>query len=452
MTGSPTQLNDEALAGQLAGLRTSAPDTLLPWTLIDVGLADAYAAIDSPIGPLFVAFNGLGVSTVEQAAGRRDLRSAVPRRTGRTRAIGSRRCPTGSARRSTDGSAGDRRSRIALDLRGRTRVRAGRLDEGPRDPARRGPAVRLDRGRDRPAEGGAGGRHRARAQPGAAHRPVPPGRPERRDDRPVLARRAGTTSGRSSPPKAWTPTSSRRWPGPGSATSAPTRRTSTACRPVAQPGGSDRAIGSRSGRPATAIGRAIEPAGSAGPRPPRSRPEPRSRRTPSTRGRPAIRPARPARPGYAPHLDQPTQPSAPVGVRTAASPIAIWAGLLTLYFVWGSTYIAIRLGVETIPPFLMAASRFLVAGAILLTWEALAAAGSGTTRACRWPIDRAARTGANGVTRRSSALRCCSAGWAWSRSARRPCRPASPRSSSRCCRSGWPSSVGSSSVSGYRRR
>ena len=72
-------------------------------------------------------------------------------------------------------------------------------------------------------------------------------------------------------------------------------------------------------------------------------------------------------------MDQPTQPSAPVGVRTAASPIAIWAGLLTLYFVWGSTYIAIRLGVETIPPFLMAASRFLVAGAILLTWEALAA-------------------------------------------------------------------------------
>ena len=41
--------------------------------------------------------------------------------------------------------------------------------------------------------------------------------------------------------------------------------------------------------------------------------------------------------------------------------------------MWGSTYIAIRLAVETIPPFLMAASRFLVAGAILLAWEALAA-------------------------------------------------------------------------------
>ncbi len=71
-------------------------------------------------------------------------------------------------------------------------------------------------------------------------------------------------------------------------------------------------------------------------------------------------------------MDQSTQPSAPVGVRTAASPIAVWAGLLTLYFVWGSTYIGIRLGVETIPPFLMAAIRFLIAGAILLAWEAVA--------------------------------------------------------------------------------
>lgn len=53
--------------------------------------------------------------------------------------------------------------------------------------------------------------------------------------------------------------------------------------------------------------------------------------------------------------------------------MAIWAGLLTLYFVWGSTYIGIRIGVETIPPFLMAAIRFLIAGSILLGWEALIA-------------------------------------------------------------------------------
>lgn len=58
--------------------------------------------------------------------------------------------------------------------------------------------------------------------------------------------------------------------------------------------------------------------------------------------------------------------------RAAASPIAIWAGLLTLYFVWGSTYIGIRVSVETIPPFLMAATRFLISGAILLAFEAIA--------------------------------------------------------------------------------
>ena len=43
---------------------------------------------------------------------------------------------------------------------------------------------------------------------------MPPGRPERRDDRPVLAGRTGATSGRSSPRRAPTRTSSRRWRGP----------------------------------------------------------------------------------------------------------------------------------------------------------------------------------------------------------------------------------------------
>ena len=46
--------------------------------------------------------------------------------------------------------------------------------------------------------------------------------------------------------------------------------------------------------------------------------------------------------------------------------------MIVLYFVWGSTYIGIRLAVESIPPFLMAGVRFLIAGALLLTWEWLA--------------------------------------------------------------------------------
>jgi len=43
----------------------------------------------------------------------------------------------------------------------------------------------------------------------------------------------------------------------------------------------------------------------------------------------------------------------------------IWTALLIVYVVWGSTYLAIRVAIETLPPFLMAAIRFLVAGGVL---------------------------------------------------------------------------------------
>lgn len=50
----------------------------------------------------------------------------------------------------------------------------------------------------------------------------------------------------------------------------------------------------------------------------------------------------------------------------------IWIALLLVYFVWGSTYLGIRFAVETIPPFLHAAVRFLIAGTILYTWRRMA--------------------------------------------------------------------------------
>ncbi len=50
----------------------------------------------------------------------------------------------------------------------------------------------------------------------------------------------------------------------------------------------------------------------------------------------------------------------------------IWAALITVYIVWGSTYLAIRFAVESMPPFLMAATRFLIAGAVLFGWRWLA--------------------------------------------------------------------------------
>lgn len=44
---------------------------------------------------------------------------------------------------------------------------------------------------------------------------------------------------------------------------------------------------------------------------------------------------------------------------------AVWAGMLSIYILWGSTYIANRLAVQTIPPFLMTGIRNLTAGAVL---------------------------------------------------------------------------------------
>ena len=50
----------------------------------------------------------------------------------------------------------------------------------------------------------------------------------------------------------------------------------------------------------------------------------------------------------------------------------IWLALIALYIVWGSTYLAIRFVVETIPPFMSAGLRFLIAGAILFAWRRMA--------------------------------------------------------------------------------
>lgn len=50
----------------------------------------------------------------------------------------------------------------------------------------------------------------------------------------------------------------------------------------------------------------------------------------------------------------------------------LWVALIALYIVWGSTYLAIRFAVETMPPFLHASIRFLISGAILFTWRLMA--------------------------------------------------------------------------------
>ncbi|HEY3124404.1 MAG TPA: EamA family transporter [Thermoanaerobaculia bacterium] len=47
------------------------------------------------------------------------------------------------------------------------------------------------------------------------------------------------------------------------------------------------------------------------------------------------------------------------------------AAFAAVYLLWGSTYLAIRFGVETIPPFLMAGTRHLTAGLLLYLWTRL---------------------------------------------------------------------------------
>ncbi len=64
---------------------------------------------------------------------------------------------------------------------------------------------------------------------------------------------------------------------------------------------------------------------------------------------------------------------------------AMWKTLLAfsiIYFVWGSTFLAIRVGVHEVPPLLFAAMRFLVAGIVLYGW--MIARGERSPTARQW--------------------------------------------------------------------
>jgi drug/metabolite transporter (DMT)-like permease len=61
----------------------------------------------------------------------------------------------------------------------------------------------------------------------------------------------------------------------------------------------------------------------------------------------------------------------------------LWLALLTVYLVWGSTYFGIAVAIESMPPFVMLAGRFLVAGGLLFMWEVLRNRGS-----MPWPTRR----------------------------------------------------------------
>ncbi len=61
----------------------------------------------------------------------------------------------------------------------------------------------------------------------------------------------------------------------------------------------------------------------------------------------------------------------------------ILSAFAIIYLVWGSTYLAIRIGVLEMPPFLMAGIRFFLAGLILYAWMRLTGVPSPTKREWR---------------------------------------------------------------------
>jgi O-6-methylguanine DNA methyltransferase len=105
--------DDRTLEAAMAGLATTAPSTLAPNVLVEIGLADRMARLDTVIGPLYVAWNGLGVTGVESDA----FAATHAERTGRPVHVADA-LPADLARAIERRLAGDRRARIDLDLRG----------------------------------------------------------------------------------------------------------------------------------------------------------------------------------------------------------------------------------------------------------------------------------------------------------------------------------------------
>ena len=51
--------------------------------------------------------------------------------------------------------------------------------------------------------------------------------------------------------------------------------------------------------------------------------------------------------------------------RPRPNPLAVWIGILVLWVVWGSTYLGMKLAMDSMPPFVMGAARFIPAGVLL---------------------------------------------------------------------------------------
>jgi drug/metabolite transporter (DMT)-like permease len=71
-------------------------------------------------------------------------------------------------------------------------------------------------------------------------------------------------------------------------------------------------------------------------------------------------------------------------------PARVAGALAIVYVVWGSTYLGIKVAIDTLPPMLMAATRFLVAGVLLWGWCAYRSRGRRPVERTTWRQWRAA--------------------------------------------------------------
>jgi O-6-methylguanine DNA methyltransferase len=108
---------------QLATLRVPAPPAVAEGALVAAGLADHYAPIETPLGQAFVAWNGRGVSWVGLAGDPARFERELAAHTGRP-VHRADRLPARLEQSIRRRLGGDRRARIALDLRGSTAFEA----------------------------------------------------------------------------------------------------------------------------------------------------------------------------------------------------------------------------------------------------------------------------------------------------------------------------------------
>lgn len=65
-------------------------------------------------------------------------------------------------------------------------------------------------------------------------------------------------------------------------------------------------------------------------------------------------------------------PEGHISIMDPAPPrLKLLSAFASVYIIWGSTYLAIRIAIETIPPLLMAGIRFMIAGTVMYLWGRL---------------------------------------------------------------------------------